>query len=316
MTALCTVQGEEAYKALVAAQRMASYRRHREQILRARRLSWKIRLSSWKSSACARGMRFAISDPQAIEMMFSPCTYCGRQPVQGTDPPGSIDRADNRARAYTVDTAVPCCIPCNMAKGCLCPVSYIGHAITVSNWPTPGAAGPSPKLRLPASLPSSYAEYKASAGARGYDFRLSEDEFAQWTAQDCAFCGRPGPNGVDRKDNLPVYSNDTVQACCTLCNCMKSDQPDQVFRDRCAAIAELDVRQRFQNIPECQRRIVTGTAAARLVLSNSEEARAAANAGAPRMLDDGRRHTLLCHKLRFRARLCELPSCSSPCSLP
>jgi hypothetical protein len=58
----------------------------------------------------------------------------------------------------------------------------------------------------------------------------------------CAFCGRPGSDGIDRIDNAPVYSTDTVQACCTLCDQMKSDHEDQDFKDRCAAIAQVDAR--------------------------------------------------------------------------
>jgi hypothetical protein len=72
---------------------------------------------------------------------------------------------------------------------------------------------------------------------------------------------------------------------------MKADQADQVFLDRCAAIVRVDAeqenRRRFKHIPVCAKRVVGGLTVARRAVSNSEEERAAAKAGASRMLNDG-----------------------------
>jgi hypothetical protein len=121
--------------------------------------------------------------------MWQACTYCGKQPVEGTDPPGSIDRADNNALAYTKVTAVPCCPECNWAKGCLCPRSYVQHALAVVHHQS-RAPGPSPP-RLPPSQPSSFQAYQDSAEVRKYNFQLSEAQFMEVSAKDCAFCGWP-----------------------------------------------------------------------------------------------------------------------------
>jgi hypothetical protein len=110
-------------------------------------------------------------------------------------------------------------------------------------------------------------------------------------ARECAFCGQPGPNGVDRKDNQSVYSVGTVQPCCTLCNTMKAARADRAFLDQCAAIVRVDeaqgTRRRFELIPVCANRVVRHLTAARRALSISEEERAAAYAGASCMLNDG-----------------------------
>jgi hypothetical protein len=285
ITALCTVQDEEQYKALVSARNKEYYSEHRDQILLKFRLSWRTRLRNWKANAQKRGLHFGLSDDEAKAFMWLPCAYCEKVAVPGKDLPGSIDRADNFATEYTAETAVPCCVQCNVMKRCSCPASFIAHALAVQSHPSD-----SPGPRLPAPKPSSYAAYKASAEVRGYDFRLTEADYLEVTAMDCAFCGRPGPVGIDRIDHYPVYSRPHVQPCCYTCNVMKGPGKDHDFRKQCAAVAKHDGRQRFKDIPECKSIIVGNVTAARL--NPCEERRAAAAAGASCMIDDGFSHTL------------------------
>jgi hypothetical protein len=213
---------------------------------------------------------------------------------------------------------VPCCADCNWAKGCLCPRSFVQHAMAVVHhrFPAPGA---SPPDRLPPSKPSSFKAYEDSARVRKYRFELSEAEFRAVSARECAFCGQPGPNGVDRIDNQSVYSVGTVQPCCTLCNSMKAARADSAFLDQCAAIVRVDAARRadpnarrFEHIPVCANRVVHHLTAARRALSISEEERAAAYAGASCMLNDGFQCSVICHPLHIRPVLCEFPSCLSP----
>ena len=63
--------------------------------------------------------------------------------------------------------------------------------------------------------------YRASAGARGYDFALSTDEFNSLLFADCHYCGQNKANGVDRKDSSKGYFSYNVVACCKTCNYMK-----------------------------------------------------------------------------------------------
>jgi hypothetical protein len=51
MTALCTVQGEERYKAHTRAIYKKHYDAHREEIVLKQRLSWRKRLLGWRHHA-------------------------------------------------------------------------------------------------------------------------------------------------------------------------------------------------------------------------------------------------------------------------
>jgi hypothetical protein len=83
VTALCTVQGEEAFKAKDNARVLACYYANREAILRKRRHSCKARLAGWRQNAKRRGLNFALSEERALQYMWQPCMYCCKQPVKG-----------------------------------------------------------------------------------------------------------------------------------------------------------------------------------------------------------------------------------------
>ena len=44
------------------------------------------------------------------------CHYCGYLPAPG-HPLNTLDRVDNTIRRYSLQTCVPCCVPCNWLKG-------------------------------------------------------------------------------------------------------------------------------------------------------------------------------------------------------
>jgi hypothetical protein len=74
-----------------------------------------------------------------------------------------------------------------------------------------------------------FAEYRRRAGGRALAFELSEAEFITITEQPCHYCGRPGRNGVDRKDSDLGYSTANVLPCCGQCNRAKYDMPYDEF---------------------------------------------------------------------------------------
>ena len=89
------------------------------------------------------------------------------------------------------------------------------------------------------------ATYKRDAKRRGFDWKLTEDQFFGITQKDCFYCGsRPenianrnrknGPyiyNGIDRKDNKKGYTLDNVVACCKFCNRKKGAMTLEKYKD-------------------------------------------------------------------------------------
>jgi len=88
-------------------------------------------------------------------------------------------------------------------------------------------------------------EYKKSAKERGYEYKLTEEQFAEITKKDCYYCGakpsRPSNyqnnngvyiyNGIDRIDNTKGYTIDNVVPCCTRCNYAKKNFGLQDYKD-------------------------------------------------------------------------------------
>lgn len=70
-------------------------------------------LASLKRSAALRRLRFDLTDEEAVEMMKSPCAYCGLVEEHAFN---GIDRVYSDT-GYTPENSVPCCRWCNHAKG-------------------------------------------------------------------------------------------------------------------------------------------------------------------------------------------------------
>ncbi len=80
-----------------------------------------------------------------------------------------------------------------------------------------------------------FLQYQHAAKSRGYDWKLTKEEFLLLTGLSCHYCGAiPNQesksygnnsfngnyvyNGVDRKDNSVGYTVDNCVPCCGLCN--------------------------------------------------------------------------------------------------
>jgi hypothetical protein len=79
---------------------------------------------SYKSAAKARGISWKLNKRKVASLIFNPCIYCGTPPSSiKTNSQGKtigfasgIDRIDS-SLGYEEGNVVPCCGPCNRAKG-------------------------------------------------------------------------------------------------------------------------------------------------------------------------------------------------------
>lgn len=102
---------------------------------------------------------------------------------------------------------------------------------------------------------SLFDKYRRAALKRGYQWRLSFDEFIALTVQDCHYCGEPPSqehiarigntdgkpylyNGIDRSDNTKGYQVDNVVPCCGRCNVAKMDRDVDEFAEWILRIAK------------------------------------------------------------------------------
>ena len=87
-----------------------------------------------------------------------------------------------------------------------------------------------------------YAQYRAGARRRKYEFKLSKTKFNTLSQQPCCYCGaEPSQtlarynnfvfNGLDRKDCSLGYTIDNVVPCCGPCNYAKRSMNVEEFRD-------------------------------------------------------------------------------------
>lgn len=88
-----------------------------------------------------------------------------------------------------------------------------------------------------ASFNECYTSYKRGAKRRGYQFKLTKEEFKEIITQPCIYCGavlvnekkKKGSNGtfkytgIDRYDNTKGYTIDNCVPCCKVCNRIKTN---------------------------------------------------------------------------------------------
>lgn len=81
-----------------------------------------VRFSRAKANAKSRGIAFRLTRTEFDSNAKSACFYCGREPV-GSETGSWADRVNpDRSVGYVASNIVPCCGPCNAARG-----SYFTH---------------------------------------------------------------------------------------------------------------------------------------------------------------------------------------------
>ena len=74
-----------------------------------------------------------------------------------------------------------------------------------------------------------FSGYKNRAKTNSVDFFLSNEEFERISKSSCFYCGKEGPNGIDRKDNSKGYILDNCVPCCKHCNYVKGNLSQDDF---------------------------------------------------------------------------------------
>lgn len=82
-----------------------------------------------------------------------------------------------------------------------------------------------------------FVNYKGGANRRGYDYKLSLDEFREIYLKDCFYCGISPAKGIDRQDNSQGYLLKNCVPCCKYCNLAKRDMSERDFLSWVARIA-------------------------------------------------------------------------------
>lgn len=102
----------------------------------------------------------------------------------------------------------------------------------------------SKSFKLTKDTQRTYTNYRESAEKRGYEFKLSTNQFYHIINSNCAYCGNEPReysdgsirNGIDRVDNEKGYEHTNVIACCSTCNMMKGTLSFAEFRNHCEKI--------------------------------------------------------------------------------
>lgn len=102
-----------------------------------------------------------------------------------------------------------------------------------------------------------YKKYKASAESRGFQWKLTRDQFMKHWQKPCTHCGATIETiGLDRlRSDLP-YQIDNVQPCCSDHNRQKSDMDLDVWYDSMDSITLH--RLKTNNVPESVLTMIKG----------------------------------------------------------
>lgn len=66
-----------------------------------------------------------------------------------------------------------------------------------------------------------FKTYNKESLKRGYEFKLSYEDFLKLFHGDCAYCRKNDARGIDRVNNLNGYIVENCVSCCEICNRMK-----------------------------------------------------------------------------------------------
>lgn len=234
------------------AEVMRAWRERNDEHLRCwRKSNAKYMLAHCKSSGLKKGLVWELEEQQALDMLASPCRYCGLLPE---DRVNGIDRV-NSSVGYVPSNCVPCCKTCNMMKGCLDPATFVTRCRHIAG------SVDAPEAWVDHS-PCSFSAYAERAARKGLAFEIDSEYYASVQALPCTYCRRACGlgMGIDRVDNSAGYVPSNCAPCCGECNCMKRDLDGDTFAAACRRVAAREwaadpfiVTSTFHNL-HCMRR--------------------------------------------------------------
>lgn len=83
-----------------------------------------------------------------------------------------------------------------------------------------------------------FLDYIEASTKRGKSFLLTIDQFYEIKAGACSYCGKHGPNGIDRVNNKIGYEPGNCVPCCKKCNMIKFNMSVDDFVSHCYAIVQ------------------------------------------------------------------------------
>lgn len=101
---------------------------------------------------------------------------------------------------------------------------WYGHTTKCYNCANPTWFGD-----LESHIRAQFVNYRGGAARRGYDHKLTIDEFREIYLSDCAYCGQSPAKGIDRRDNSVGYLITNCAPCCKHCNLAKRDMTESDF---------------------------------------------------------------------------------------
>lgn len=241
------------------ATRQRAYRAAHPERFRRYNQNMPRRISQMRSNANSRGISVLLTDAEITDLYTDhKCVYCG-------DLSTTIDRLLSKL-PYQNGNVVAACVLCNAMKLCLDPLTFVKRCQNVSV-----AHGGPGCLHVDAYDKHQNASYKASAdrlrnknnrrmrliaerakSKKKYGgspinisfqhMHLTKEQFGGIQSLPCAYCFRPGPNGVDRLNSNKGYTEANSVPACNSCNLMKKHQPAKIFISKCKQIAEFGQR--------------------------------------------------------------------------
>ena len=213
-------RSDDAFRAKNAERSMKNFNKNK--------MNPEFALKRCKMGAKHRGLEWTLTDEDTVEMMTSPCVYCGvLLEING------IDRVDSSI-GYVQSNCVPCCKTCNLMKMCLDPTTFVERCRHIAGVEDRPDAWTDKKN-------VSYKRYLYKSKSQNTEFAITEEEFQTLTSGACAYCARQNStthrNGIDRVDSAVGYVVENCVPCCGECNVMKKTMTPAEFRDACAAVA-------------------------------------------------------------------------------